>query len=151
MVGWGHPLQRRGLGVVLLAAGRERFLSGERIGIFGGNSKSEKLWRKSRLRWLAGAWGFDWKKKKKALKLSTGSGHFSQNMNLVGGLTVVMLPIKTGRYHRFIPRLDLRVPGKRRPCPPPLVAEILVLMVHGRQRLGVAFPSVWVINLWNAV
>lgn len=44
---------------------RERFLYGERIEIFGGNSKSEELWQKSRLRWLAGAWGFDEKKKKK--------------------------------------------------------------------------------------
>lgn len=58
-VGWGHPLQHGRLGVVLLAAGRERFLSGERIEIFGGISKSEKLWQKSRLCWLAGAWGFD--------------------------------------------------------------------------------------------
>lgn len=81
------------------------------------------------------------KEKIKALKLSTGSGHFSQNINLVGGLMVMVLPIKTGRYHCFVPRLDLRVPGKRRPCPSPPVAEILILMVRGCQRLSVAFPK----------
>lgn len=121
---------------------RERFLSGERIEVLVGNSKSEQLWRKSRLRWLAGTWGFDWeKKKKKALKLSMGSGRLSQNMNLVGGLMVVVLLTKTGRYHRFVPRLDLRVPGKRRPRPPPPVAEILILTTCGHQRFGVTFPK----------
>lgn len=56
------------------------------------------------------------KREKKALKLSTGSGHFPQNMDLVGGLAVV--PVKTSRGHQFIPERDLRVPSKCHSCPP---------------------------------
>lgn len=52
--GSGSPWQRGRLGVILLPAGTERFLSGEGIEIFGGNSKSEKLWRGSRLCWRLG-------------------------------------------------------------------------------------------------
>lgn len=64
----------------------------------------------------AGAWGFserEMKKKKIILKLSTGSGHFPQNVDLVGGLAVV--PVKTNFGHQFIPEWDLCVPCS---CPP---------------------------------
>lgn len=55
----------------------------------------------------AGAWGFDERErerkgKKKTLKLSTGSGHCPQNMDLVSGLPVV--PVKTSFGHQFIPK-----------------------------------------------
>lgn len=56
----------------------------------------------------AGAWGFDERErerergKKKPLKLSMGSGHFPQNMDLVGGLALV--PVKTSFGHQFIPK-----------------------------------------------
>lgn len=52
-VDWGDPWQHGGLFSCLQA--REMFLSGERIEILGGHSKSEKLWWKSRLCWLG--WG----------------------------------------------------------------------------------------------
>lgn len=70
----------------------------------------------------AGAWGFDQRERerekgeKKALKLSTGSGHFPQNMDLVSGLAAV--PVKTSCGHRFIPERDLLVPSKCHSCPP---------------------------------
>lgn len=56
------------------------------------------------------------KGEKKALKLSTGSGHFPQNMDLVGGLAAV--PVKTSCGHQFIPERDLLVPSKCHSCPP---------------------------------
>lgn len=49
-------------------------------------------------------------KGKKTLKLSTGSGHFPPNMDLVGGLAVV--PVKTSFGHQFIPKQDPQVPCK---------------------------------------
>ena len=75
-----------------LQAERGFFLVKE-LRFFGGNSTSEMPWRKSRLPWLAGAWGFSKKKNKtqqKDLKLSTGSGHFWQNPSLAGGLSAVV-------------------------------------------------------------
>lgn len=61
----------------------------------------------------AGAWGFDERErerrgKKISLKLSTGSGHVPQNMDLVGGLAVV--PVKNNFGHQFIPKWDLQMP-----------------------------------------
>lgn len=70
------------------------------------------------------------------LKLSTGSRRFSQNMSLVGGLTMVVLPIK----NRSLPpvRTTFRPAG---PWQTPPVAEIVIWMVRGRQRLGVTAPQ----------
>lgn len=65
-------------------------------------------------------------KRKKALKVSTGRGHFSENTSLVGGVTH-----KNHQFTALRPAGSWQTPA----------AEILIWMVHGCQSFGITFPK----------